>query len=173
MAAGDQQGLSSLYDRYRSVVFPLALRILKDRAEAEEVMTDVFFQAWRHAEAFDRNRGSVPSWIITLCRLRSRGRRETGMTILAREEMGKATRGDCQGIRQNETADLQLKRQRIGEALGTLSPQQKDAIEMVYYGDLSHSGIATKLGEPLGTVKSRIRQALLPLRESRGAQFER
>src|SRR2546426_12605986 len=95
MAASDEGALSAIYDRYRAVVFPLALRILTDRAEAEEALADVFLQAWRQASGFDRARGPVGAWLITLCRsravdrLRARGRRDTALDIVARTGGGR------------------------------------------------------------------------------------
>lgn len=172
----DQEALSALYDRHRSVVFSLALRILRDRAEAEEVLTDVFFQAWRTAAGFDLLRGSVAAWLVTLCRsraidrLRARGRRAAGLSALA-EESSKAPPAAVSGPDPEEAAGSQMRRARIRAAMGALSPEQRGALELAYYGGLSHSEIAAKLGEPLGTVKTRIRQGLLTLRESLGAQF--
>jgi RNA polymerase sigma-70 factor, ECF subfamily len=179
MTRRDQEALSSLYDRYRGVVFALALRILRERAEAEEVLTDVFLQAWRQADGFDRLRGSVHGWLFNICRsraidrLRARGRREVAaMAATAPEQRGAAPfAGVPRG--PEEESDLMMKRQRIGAALGSLSPAQKHAIELAFYDGLSHTEIAARLGEPLGTVKTRIRQGLIALRENLGAQFGR
>src|SRR5437867_12537831 len=94
MAARDQEALSAIYDRYRAVLFSLALRILRDRAEAEEALADVFLQAWRQAGGFDRSRGAVGAWLINLCRsraidrLRARGRRAATLDALARAGRG-------------------------------------------------------------------------------------
>jgi RNA polymerase sigma-70 factor (ECF subfamily) len=173
MAARDQEALSCLYDRHRRVVYALALRILRDRAEAEEVLADVFLQAWRQAEGYDRARGTVSGWLVNLCRsraidrLRSRGRREAGETAAAREE------GDADPASSpEEHADLALKRRHIVRALMALAPRQREAVELAYYGGFTHSEIAARLGEPLGTVKTRIRQGLSALRESLGVQLD-
>ena len=179
MAARDQEALSAIYDRYRSVIFSLALRILKDRAEAEEALADVFLQAWRQAPGFERVRGSVGAWLVTLCRsraidrLRARGRRDAALDTVARagggrEDAPSLTRGGG----PEQAADLMLKRRRIGAALGALSEDQRRAVEMAYYEGLSHSEIAAALGAPLGTVKTRIRQGLFALRQKLSAQFE-
>lgn len=174
----DQEALSSLYDRHRGVVFALALRILRDRAEAEEVLADVFHQAWRGAGGYDPLRGSVAGWLFTLCRsraidrLRARGRRDAALGALALEERGGGTSWPATDGPEDR-ADLDLKRRLIAQALGGLAPAQRAALELAYYQGLSHSEIAARLGEPLGTVKTRIRQGLLALRESLGARFER
>jgi RNA polymerase sigma-70 factor (ECF subfamily) len=176
MAGQDQEALSALYDRHHGVVFSLALRILRERAEAEEVLTDVFFQAWRAAGGFDPLRGSVVSWLITLCRsraidrLRARGRREAHRGSLEQEPASAPARGGAPGGPE-EAADLQMRGARIRAALGALSADQRSALELAYFGGLSHSEIAAKLGEPLGTIKTRIRQGLLTLRDSLGTQF--
>jgi len=178
MAAHDQAALSCLYDRYRGVLFALALRILRDRAEAEEVMADVFLQAWRGARDFDRMRGSVPAWLVTLCRsraidrLRARGRREAAMTALAREEAGRAGGASGEEHDPERHAEVALRRGRIRAALAALAPRQREAIALAYYGGLSHTEIAARIAEPLGTVKTWIRQGLMTLKEQLIAQFE-
>jgi len=174
MERQDQEALSLLYDRYRSVIFSLALRILRDRAEAEEVLTDVFFQAWKSAGGFDSLRGSVAGWLVTLCRsraidrLRARGRRDASLAALAADPSQTSTVG-ARGSSPEDAADLTHRSSQVVAALGVLTPEQRGALELAYYGGLSHSEIAEKLGEPLGTVKTRIRQGLLTLRESLGS----
>src|SRR2546425_3479759 len=165
MAASDEGALSAIYDRYRAVVFSLALRILKDRAEAEEALAAVFLQAWRQARGFDRARGSVGAWLITLCRsraidrLRARGRRDTALDTVARAGGGREDEPPLSaGGGPERAADLMLKRRRIGAALGALSDEQRRALEMADYEGLSHSEIAAAIGAPFGTVKTRIRQ---------------
>jgi RNA polymerase sigma-70 factor, ECF subfamily len=177
MAARDQEALSSLYDRHKRILFAQALRILRDRAEAEEVLADVFLQAWRQAGGYDGSRGTVSGWLVNLCRsraidrLRARGRREAGAQAAVREEEVRAPSGADPSGGPEEHADLQMKKRRIQEALCALAQQQREALELAYYGGLSHSEIAEKLGQPLGTIKTRIRQGLITLREHLGAQF--
>jgi RNA polymerase sigma-70 factor, ECF subfamily len=170
MAAGDEAALSELYDRHRVLLFSLALRVLRDRAEAEEILHDVFLQAWRGAGGYDPGRGAVPAWLITLTRsraidrLRSRARRDVAMAAAA-GELSPARSAAPPAEDPAERLETLAKRRRIESALRALSPQQRDAIELAYYGGLSHTEVAAKLGEPLGTVKTRIRQALMTLRE--------
>jgi RNA polymerase sigma-70 factor (ECF subfamily) len=178
VAGRQQEAFACLYDRYRGTIFGLALRILRDRPEAEEVLTDTFLHAWDHALAFDPNRGSVAGWLVTCCRsraidrLRARGRREAALGALGREPGVRSDAGRAGGGGPEEHADLLLKRRRIRTALGALALPQREAIELAYYGGLSHSEIASTLGEPLGTVKTRIRQGLIALRESLGGQLQ-
>jgi RNA polymerase sigma-70 factor (ECF subfamily) len=167
VARGDAEALSLLYDRHRGVVFGLALRILRDRAEAEEVLTDVFFQAWRSAAGFEPLRGSVAGWLVTLCRsraidrLRARGRRGSAAETLMQQE----TFPPAAIASPEQAVFLEERRRRVADALGHLTPEQRTALELAYYGGHSHAEIAEKLGAPLGTVKTRIRQGLLALRE--------
>ncbi len=173
MAAEDQQALSELYDRHRVVVFSLALRILGDRAEAEEVLSDVFFQAWRSAAGFDPLRGSVSAWLMTLCRsraidrLRRRERRE-GKLAPGDPEAATAVPSPAEA---EEAMDVRAHRTRIRSALSMLTADQRAALDLAYYGGLSHSEIAAQLGQPLGTIKTRIRQGLLSLKKSLVEQF--
>jgi RNA polymerase sigma-70 factor, ECF subfamily len=178
MVARDQEALATLYDRYRCVIFALALRILRDRAEAEEALADVFLQAWRQAQGFEAQRGSVGAWLVTLCRsraidrVRARGRRDAALDTLARSEGGReGPEASSAGAGPEEAADRMLKRRRIGAALGSLSQEQRRAVEMAYYEGLSHTEIAAALGAPLGTVKTRIRDGLLVLRQKLSAEF--
>ena len=176
IAARDQQALSLLYDRHRSLLFAISLKILRDRPEAEEVLGDVFLQAWRRAGGYDRSRASVQGWLINLCRsraidrLRARGRREAGAEALTREESVR-TAGIVAANDPVEQVAHGEKRRVIAVALTELPEQNREAVELAYYGGLTHSEIALKLGQPLGTVKTRIRQGLISLRESLSRQF--
>jgi len=176
IASRDQQALSRLYDRHRSLVFALSLRIVRERAEAEEVIGDVFLQVWRQASGYDRSRATVEGWLGNLCRsraidrLRSRGRREAGRAILAREEESRPAVAPAGGD-PAEAVVREEKRALIAGALAELAPAQKEALELAYYGGLSHSEIAEKLAQPLGTVKTHIRQGMITLRQAIERRF--
>ncbi len=177
MAARDAEAVSILYDRYRSAIYTLALRILRNPAEAEEILTDIFMQAWRSAATFDASRGSVAAWLITLARsraldrLRSSGRREAHHQPMPEVEVAPPPRRqELEGPERD--ADIGLKRRRIGAALNALSAPQRAAIELAYYEGMTQSEIARRLGEPLGTVKTRIRQSLMLLRDNLAEQFQ-
>ncbi len=176
VAARDQEALACLHDRYGGVLLAVAVRIVRDRAEAEEILTDVLLHAWRHAAAFDPARGSAAGWLVMLCRsraidrLRSRARRESARAALA---LG---RTDAPGAEPpagdpERSAEVALKRRRIRAALSDLTDRQREAIDLAYYGGLSHTEIAAKMGEPLGTVKTWIRQGLVKLRDSLAGRF--
>ena len=172
VAESDQTAIGDLYDRYRRVVFALALRVLRDRGEAEEVLVDVFLQVWRTASRYDSGRGSVSAWLMTLARTRAidrlRARPRAATTTLEPETDTRAAAG---ATGPEEAMEQVLRRRRVTEALATLNEPQRRAIAMAYFGGFSHAEIASSLGEPLGTIKSRIRHGLMALRDSLAAQF--
>jgi RNA polymerase sigma-70 factor, ECF subfamily len=162
---GDHRALAELYDAASSVVYGLALRILSDRDLAEDVVVEVFAQVWRDAGKFDPARGSATSWIISMTRsraidlLRSRKRERAADPI-----------DSAAGIKSSlpdpeELSCLSERRQFVRCALGTLTVEQREAIDLAYFSGLSHSEIAYKLGQPVGTIKTRIRTAMIRLRE--------
>jgi RNA polymerase sigma-70 factor (ECF subfamily) len=159
VAAGDQQALSRLYDRYSGLVNGLALRILRDAADAEDVVQDVFVQAWRQADRFDPTRGSPEAWICTLARTRALDRLRR--RVSRREEPAEAAPGTTATPRNVEVL-------AVRQALEDLSVNQRRALELAYYEGLTQSEIAERLGEPLGTIKTRIRTAMIRLRDALG-----
>ena len=167
MAQGDHDGLAELYDRHARAIYSLALRILQDRAEAEDVVQDVFAQVWTQAARYDTSRGAVAAWMLMMARSRSidrlRSRRarpdntaDTGATLNMPDA---GVRQDLQLLSAEEVA-------RLRRALAELPLLQRVALELAYYEGLTHAEIAERLEEPLGTVKTRIRQAVIRLRES-------
>ena len=168
LAHGDIEALEVLYTRYARPVFSLAVRILGDEGEAEEVTQDVFERAWRYAPSFDRARGRFATWLLSMTHhvaidaVRRRQRRpqavggETGALAL---QLVPDQRVDVAGA----TLDY-VEGQQIRQALHTLPDVQRQAIELAYFGGLSHLEIAAALGDPLGTVKARIRRGMERLR---------
>ena len=164
-AGGDSRALASLYDETSSLVYGIALRVLRNEADAEEVTSDVYSQVWRNASTFDGSRGSVNAWLTMLARSRSidrlrsraRARREETLDTIANVPAGGET---------PETASwLGQQRSRVREALKSLSPEQREAIELAYFSGLTQSELAERLQQPLGTVKTRIRLGMIKLRE--------
>ncbi|MBL9215524.1 MAG: sigma-70 family RNA polymerase sigma factor [Opitutaceae bacterium] len=168
MARGDKGSLARLYDLLAKPLYGLALRIVNDPAEAQDVVQDVFLQLWQKASAFDTARGSVFSWAATLARNRSidrvrMRRRRAELLAGAAPELQPASAGtdDSAG-----SLWLREKAAAVRQALTRLAPDQQAAIELAFFGGLTQQEIAAKLNEPLGTVKARIRRGLLRLRES-------
>lgn len=159
---GEQHALAELYDRYGGAVYNLALRITRDAGMAEEVSLDSFLQLWRQANRFKPDHGSLQSWLFTITRSRAIDRVRTANA--AKRTKAEDVASVTAPHQPDEMADLAQRRQLVRQAMAALSPAQRTALELAYYEGLSHSEIAARLGEPLGTVKTRIRQAMLTLR---------
>ena len=167
IARGDHEGLAALYDRHAKPVYSLALRILQDQGEAEDIVQDVFSQAWRQAAHYDASRGAVAAWLFTLARSRAIDR------LRARRARPERAAGDRDAaanvVDPGVSPDLQvLSAEQIGRvraALDALPTLQRVAIELAFYEGLTHVEIAERLEQPLGTVKTRIRLALGKLRD--------
>jgi RNA polymerase sigma-70 factor (ECF subfamily) len=177
IASGDRAAFGSLYDRYAGTVMALCMRVLGDRAEAEEAVTDVFWQVWQQAGRFDLERGQPIAWLSTLARTRAIDRRRA----LARRRSVVVPQDDGEDPpreRLLSSSDPHAEAvssehgKRVRRALGSLAPDQRRAVEMNFFGGLSHQDIAAELGEPLGTIKTRIRAGLARMKESLGAAFE-
>lgn len=162
----DQTALAGLYDETASLVFGLALKILGDAADAEEVSADVYAQVWRTAAAFDVSRGSVSTWLLMLTRSRAidrirsraeRRKREHGM-----EEHFEAV---DPGLSPDTATALSEQRRRVRLALAALPVDQRRLIELAFFSGKSHAELAEETGVPLGTVKTRIRLGMMKLRE--------
>ena len=172
LAAGELAALDALYDRYAGVVFALVLRIVADRQVAEELLQETFLRAWQRADLFERARGRVPSWLLGIAHnlaideLRRRRRRPQGVTPREREasERELASVPDP-GPEVAEEAWASLRRAQVAAALERLPPAQRRIIELAYFEGYSQSEIAARLGEPLGTVKTRMRLGLHKLRD--------
>ena len=157
--AGEQGAMSELYDRYSSVVYGVALRVLQDAAAAEDVVQDIFLQLWRKPEAFDSSRGSLGAWLAVIARHRSIDRLRQRRPETDIEEVVIAGGTDL----RDET-ERSLVIEKVREALGEMNEDQRKALELAYFQGLTHTEIAEKTGEPLGTIKTRIRSGLQLLR---------
>ena len=153
--------MAELYDRYSSVVYAVALRVLGDTMAAEDVLQEVFLQLWRNPSAFDAARGSLGAWLAVIARNRA---------IDALRKRKPET--DIEDVVVSVATDLasEAERSRAAEkvrgVLSVMPSPQRSALEMAYFQGLSHSEIAARTGEPLGTIKTRIRAALMMLRKA-------
>jgi len=163
---GSQPALGELYDLASRQVLALALKIVKDRQTAEEVVLDVFLQIWRSAASFDPARGRPFGWILTIARSRALDARRSRLVRTRREEetSPEAAPADPASSPPERAAQGDRSR-RVAAAIAGLPPDQGSAVELAYYHDLSHTEIAERLGLPLGTIKTRIRLGMLKLRE--------
>src|SRR5256885_7714595 len=166
LAARSQQGaLAELYDRYGRPSYGLALRVLRDQALAEDAVQEAFLTIWRTASRFVPERGKASTWILTVVHRRAVDavRREQRRRA---ESLDSASEPSVEGV--EEDAWLRLQRERVQEALRQLSDVQREALELAYYGGFSQSELAERLGQPLGTIKSRMFAGLSRLRELLG-----
>jgi RNA polymerase sigma factor (sigma-70 family) len=161
-ARADDGALAELYDRFGHVAYGLALRVVRDPALAEDAVQEAFLAVWRSAARFVPERAKASTWILTLVHRRA-------VDIVRREEPRRTE--PLEGAPQpsaNLTEDeawLRLRRTRVQEALRRLPDQQREALELAYFGGFTQSELADRLGEPLGTIKSRMFTGLARLRE--------
>jgi len=171
IAAKDEAALAQLYDRYRVILFGLLMRILNNREEAEDVLQEVFLQVWRKAADFDETRGRPFTWLVTLGR--SRGIDRLRM-LAARDRATEASARDTFEETSDAATDAFRSEQRglVSNALAQLPDEQQRPLMLAYFDGLTQSEIATRLGTPLGTVKTRMRTGLMKLRELLAGQDE-
>lgn len=155
-AKGDSWALRALYDRHAGRLLALALRTLGSRGDADEVVQETFVDAWRRAREFDEGRGSVGAWLTTLARTRAIDR------LRSRAASGRAASSAAAEPADPPAGPPELAARaevglRVRDALGTLPSEQREALELAYFEGLSHREIAERTGEPLGTVKTRVR----------------
>jgi len=172
MAQGDEHALGTLFDRWATLVNSVAVRIVQDPDEAEEIVEDTFWQAWRQADRYEGERGTVAAWLGTIARSRAldrlRAHRRSREEPWAQPPAEHPTTSSPEPIahtsdpaRDAEHAD---QRERVARALDALSAEQRETILLAYFGGLSQSEIAERCGLPLGTVKTRTRLAMEKLR---------
>jgi RNA polymerase sigma factor (sigma-70 family) len=165
-ARSEQSALAELYDRFGRPAYGLALRILRDESLAEDAVQEAFLALWRTSARFVPERGKASTWILTLVHRRA-------VDLVRREERRRADtleHAPEQVSRDavDEEAWLRLQRERVQDALRKLPDQQREAIELAYYGGFTQSELAERLGQPLGTIKSRMFMGLARLRELLG-----
>ncbi len=167
-ARGDRAAFAALYDATAARVHGLALRVVRDPAQAEEVTQEAFLEIWRTASRYDADRGSAVSWLLTIAHRKAVDRVRSAEA---------ASRRDSTYHHQNQTVDVDttaeaatasLEARRVRTALGALTEVQREAIELAYFGGYTHTEVATLLDLPVGTAKTRIRDGLIRLRDTIG-----
>ncbi len=167
-ARGDQQAFAELYDATSSRVFGLAVRVVRDPAQAEEVTQEAFLEVWRTASRFDSDRGSALSWLMTICHRKAVDRVRSAEASTRRDT---TYQNQNQTIDHDATADAaqaSMEAKRVRGALEGLTPVQREAIELAYFGGYTHTEVAGILDLPVGTAKTRIRDGLIRLRDKMG-----
>lgn len=167
-ARGDRAALGDLYDQTAPRVFGLVRRLLVDAAQAEEVTQDVFLEAWQTAARFDPARGNAVSWLLTLAHRRAVDRVRAAQAAHERDLRIGVRDLDVPVDEVAEAAEVRIEHERVSHAFGALSDVQRECLTLAYYDGWSQSEIAGRLGVPLGTVKTRLRDGMIRLREVLG-----
>jgi len=164
IAAGDEDALSCLYDETSPVVFALALRILRNRADAEEAVLDTYSRAWRKASKYDSSRSSVLTWLIIMARSVAIDRLRAGARRKAAEPLEPAEEMESGGLNPEAAAHFAERRERVLACLARLPEEQREALELAFFAGCSHSELSGQLGVPLGTIKTRVRLGMSRMR---------
>lgn len=159
--SGEETAMAEMYDRYSGIVYGVALRVLGDTSAAEDVLQEVFLQLWRNPQAFDANRGKLPAWLAVIARNRAIDHLRKRPMEEDIEDLPIST-----GLNLEDEAAQSLAVQKIRGALSQLPPDQRRAMELAFFEGMTHTEIAARTGEPLGTIKTRIRAGLLAVRKA-------
>jgi RNA polymerase sigma-70 factor (ECF subfamily) len=173
IAKRERAAFEQLYTRYANILYATAMKFLKEDADAQDVVQDVFIQIWDKAKLYDPAKGKPLTWALTLTRNRSIDRiRAIQRRTRLRDDFEKETVVDeSAGLREALSGvDASERSQILRDAVGRLSPEQRKVIELAFFGGLTQSEVADRLGEPLGTVKARARRGLMKLKEILGPQ---
>jgi RNA polymerase sigma-70 factor, ECF subfamily len=159
--SGEPSAMAALYDRFSSVVYSVALRVLGDTGAAEDILQEVFLQLWRNPASFDASRGSLGAWLAVIARNRAIDGLRKRRPEIDVEDVVLSIEPDLA-----DEADRARAAERVRGVLGSMPAAQRSALEMAYFEGLTHTEIAAKTGEPLGTIKTRIRAGLATLRKA-------
>lgn len=165
-ARGDEAAFARLYDATASRLFGLVLRVVRNRAHAEEVTQEVYLDVWRHCASFDPAKGSGISWMMTVAHRRAVDRVRVAEAAGRRDQAYQDKQAEVPTDTTSETAHARLDAARVREAVSGLTDVQREAVTLAYFGGYTHTEVAALLGLPLGTAKTRIRDGLIRLRDS-------
>jgi RNA polymerase sigma-70 factor (ECF subfamily) len=165
---GDEAAFAQLYDATAARAFGLAVRVVRDPAQAEEVTQEAFLEIWRTASRFDKERGSAVSWILTLVHRKSVDRVRSAEASTRRDTTYHQSDVTVEHDSTAEAAQASMEARRVRQALGSLTEVQRQALELAYFKGYTHTEVATMLDLPLGTAKTRIRDGLIRLRDTMG-----
>ncbi|HTG17937.1 MAG TPA: sigma-70 family RNA polymerase sigma factor [Blastocatellia bacterium] len=159
--ARDQTAMADLFDRYSGMAYSVAMRVVNDSAQAEDVMQDVFFQLWQNPKSFVSDRGSLGAWLAVVVRNRA-------IDVIRRRKPTDPVEDVVLPASANVAAEVEHRTmiEQVRKVMKDLPPEQRESVEMAFFEGLTHAEIAKKKGEPLGTVKTRIRAALITVRKA-------
>ncbi len=167
---GDERAFAQLYDAMSARLFGLVLRVVRDPAQSEEVSQEAFMEIWKTAHRFDEDRGSALGWMMTIAHRKAVDRVRSAEASGRRDNSYHEANQDVDYDTTADAAYSSFEADRVRKALMTLTPAQRGALELAYFGGYTHSEVATMLGLPLGTAKTRIRDGLIRLRDTLGLQ---
>jgi RNA polymerase sigma-70 factor, ECF subfamily len=173
VARGDEAAFAALYDHAAPTVFGLVRRVVRDPAQSEEVTQEVLLEIWRTASRFDNTRGSASTWLMTVAHRRAVDRVRSAAAAAERELRASSTLAEDATTGYDvvaEEVEARLDAQRVRRCLDSLTELQRESVTLAYYGGYTHREVADLLGAPLGTVKTRMRDGLIRLRDCLGAQ---
>lgn len=169
VARGDQAAFEEIYDRLSGAAYGLIRKVVRDPAQSEEVTQEVLLEVWRTASRFDPTRGSAATWVMTMAHRRAIDRVRSETAAAEREQ--RAPRAPIPVNEVAESVEAGLEAERVRRCLGGLTDLQREAITLAYYGGYSYPQVATLLGTALGTIKTRIRDGLVRLRDCLGVSW--
>lgn len=165
---GDEAAFAAVYDATVSRAYGLAVRVVRNPAQAEEVVQEAYLDAWRSSASFDPSRGSAPGWLMTLVHRRAVDRVRSSEASARRDITWQRETMPVDHDQTAESAHASLEAQRVRGAMATLTVVQREAVELAYFGGYTHTEVATMLDVPVGTAKTRIRDGLIRLRDAMG-----
>ena len=168
VADGDRTAFAELYDRISSRVLGLVIRLLRDRSQSEEVTQEIFLEIWQSAGRFDSQRGSGMAWVLTMAHRRAVDRIRSAQKSHERDLKIGIRDMEREFDSVVENVEIRVENERVKQAMSRLTPLQREAVVLAYYGGYTHSEMAEILGIPLGTVKTRLRDGMIRLRDELG-----
>jgi RNA polymerase sigma-70 factor, ECF subfamily len=168
VAEGDRVAFGHLYDQCSGRVFGLVRRLLKDSAQSEEVTQEIFLEVWQNAKRYDEAKGSAATWILTMAHRRAVDRIRSSQSTRDRDQKIGLRDLETEYDSVSESVEITVEHERVGQALQRLTELQRQAVTLAYYGGYSHSEVAQMLKVPIGTVKTRLRDGMIRLRDELG-----
>ena len=168
VAEGNQAAFGQLYDQCANRVLGLVRRLLKDSAQSEEVTQEIFLEVWQNAKRYDPAKGSATTWILTMSHRRAVDRIRSSQSTRDRDTRIGFRDMETEYDSVSESVEIRVEHERVGQALLRLTELQRQAVTLAYYGGYSHSEVAEMLKVPIGTVKTRLRDGMIRLRDELG-----
>jgi RNA polymerase sigma-70 factor (ECF subfamily) len=168
VAEGDQAAFGELYDQIAPRVLGLVRRLLKDFAQSEEVTQEIFLEIWQNAKRYDPNKGGASTWILTMAHRRAVDRIRSSQSTRDRDTKIGIRDFETEYDSVSETVEVTMESERVKKAMSRLTELQRQAVTLAYYGGYSHSEVAAMLSVPIGTVKTRLRDGMIRLRDELG-----